>query len=78
MKITYYWSEKSNTASYVSGLLKHDCVTGDKRISGDLKEQITVKNTVSVREQSTNYLGFSNWHQPPMYQLLQKEAVDVK
>lgn len=45
---------------------------------GDLKDQIAVKKSVSVREQSTNYLGFSNKHQPPMYKLLQKEAVDVK
>ncbi|KAL4236752.1 KICSTOR complex protein szt2 [Mactra antiquata] len=60
-----------------AGLLKRTS-SGDKKIFGDLKDQITVKKSVSVRELSTNYLGFSNKHQPPMYQLLQKEAVEIK
>ncbi|XP_053393950.1 KICSTOR complex protein SZT2-like isoform X2 [Mercenaria mercenaria] len=59
-------------------LLSRSQSTGEKGISGDLKDQIKVKKSASVREQSTNYLGFSNKHQPPMYKLLQKEAVIVR
>jgi len=47
-------------------------------LGADFKNQIEEKKSVSFREGNTNYLGFSNKHQPPMYKLLTKEATKVR
>ena len=51
-------------------------IVDEKMSSNDLKDQIAV--TKSSMDETTNYLGFSNIHQPPMYQLLQREALVVR
>jgi len=48
---------------------------GSPVVIGNLKDQITGK---SLHTETTNYLGWSNKHQPPMYSLLMKEAVQVR
>lgn len=54
------------------------CTAGDiismGGIGADFKNQIEEQK----REENTNYLGFSNKHQPPMYNLLQMEAAQVR
>ncbi|XP_052774284.1 KICSTOR complex protein SZT2-like isoform X2 [Mya arenaria] len=46
-------------------------------VVGDLKAQLG-KKSASLRSETTNYLGWSNKHQPPMYKLLIEEAKQVR